>query len=482
MASRLPMRPALLSFSLVAVLVSAVQMGYGQSRLDGGGVGRAGASAASSRGLATIYSNPGCIDLDPVVDGEGSREIAFSVYNVGGVLGSTFLNSSDFDQIFGAGGGWPNADDRRRLGGLLRGDRLVGIAANSVIAARWPTDIGTFGFHYAHRIFSRLDFPSDFTTILVDNELFNQRYEFVNNGVGGDWITQFGLTYGTSVASNTSWFPSIGLGATIKVIRGIAHFEVGENSILTVDRTTTGGGIGYRVRGGYSVRSALPDGFDAGNTVSGFLGGLFPAGAGVGVGVDVGIGGVLYQTPRGKNGEREQVAYFGIALSDLGSVRWNTNTTLRHQEQIDDLIPNATLTNEQFSKYQGELDTIDAFSTGLPSLIRAGIAFDGHSFGVGPEGLPMIIEVCGELPLNDAPGNESSPKAALGATVGVTNNVVLRTGISGGGIDGFGVGLGVGIRPVDWLSIDLGSAEVDGMIAGDRVDLTLQVIVGLGER
>lgn len=467
-------------FALALVLVATSRAGA-QSRLDAAGVGRSGASTASTRGVGAIYSNPGCLDLDPIVPGEGGRTIDVSVYNLGGVLGSTFFNSSEFEQIFAAGKSWPSTEDRRRLGGLLQGERLVGIAANSVLALRWPTSVGTFGFHYAHRILSRLDFPSDFTTILVDNELFNQRYEFVNNGVGADWITQFGLSFGSSIRSASTWFSTIGIGGTVKIIRGIAHFEVGQNSMLTVNRTITGGGIGYRIRGGYSVRSALPDGFDPASTVGGFLTGLFPASAGIGVGLDVGVGGVLFQTPPDDSGIREHVAYFGISLADLGSVRWNKNTRLRHQEQIDDLIPNATLTNEQFSRYQGTLDTIGDFITGLPSKLRVGLALNGQYLGLGFEGLPAFVEVGGELPLNSVPGNESFPKAMIGTTIGVARTLNLRAGLSGGGIDGFGIGLGAGIRPADWLAIDVGTSELDGMLSGNRIDLAFQLVLALSE-
>jgi len=425
--------------------------------------------------LGALYANPGALDLAAIDSHRLDNVLLVSLYSFGGVLGSTFLNSSDFKQIFRSGAGWPSEADRRRLGSLLEAERLVGNAATSLVSVRWTSTIGTWGLHYAHRIFSRLDFPSDFANVLSENQLFNQRYEFVNEGIGGDWMTQAGLSYGTSVSTQRRWFPLIGVGATAKVLHGIAHFEIGENSILTVDRITTGGGFGFRVRGGYTVRGAEPDGFDPSQTVESFLTGLFPSGAGFGVGVDVGVAGVAYRSSE----DGRDLAYYGLALCDLGSIRWSGHTTQRHEEGIDDLIPNATLTNEQFSRYQGTLDTIGPYTTGLPTVVRCAVGLDLSVFGVD-HSLAGVLEVEGELPVADVPGNSREARASVGAGVSVNDWLTLRGGLSGWGIDGFGVGLGFGVRPTDWLLIDVGSAEVDAIVAGERVDLAFRLVAGIG--
>lgn len=452
----------------------------GQTRLDAAGVGRGGASAATSRGIPAIYSNPGNLALQPLRQWALRHVLQVSLFNVGGVLGSTFLNSSDLERIFGRDAGWPTATDRIRLGSLLDGERLVGNAANATFALRWQNGDLALGLHYSHRIFSRIDFPVAFTKLLIDNELFNQRYEFVTQHIGADWVTECGLTAATVVHANAPWFPTVGLGVTAKLVNGIAHFGVGGNSLLTVERATTAGGFGYRIRGGYSIRSASTDNLDPAKSIGRFLSGLFPSGAGAGASVDVGVGGILYQDDSDPHGSSPHTITFGLVLSDLGSVRWNTNTTLRHQENIDDVIANGILTNEDFSRYQGVLDTIGAFTTDLPAAVRAGIACDLACLGIHAK-IPVVVEVEGELPLNDVAGNLSDPRLSVGADIGVSSVVTARAGLSGWGIDGFGVGIGVGLNATDWLAVDLGIGELDGLISGERFDLAFLLSLGLGD-
>jgi len=462
-------------FAAAFFLVHAV-VASSQDRLDPVGVGRARTATATARGLSALGTNPGGMHLPSLSTLSLEQDLIFSIYTMGGVLGTTLLNSDDFDQIFASGGGWPTQAERVRLGILLEGERLVANASNSLISVQWRLSAGTLGLQYAHRVFSRLDFPSDLTRVLRDNELFNQRYEIVNQGIGVDWITDLGLSYGLGIRGGDTWFPEIGIGATLKWLRGIAHVEVGENSILVVDRVTSGGGFAYHIRGGYTVRGAEPEGFDPANAVGRVVAGLFPAGAGDGIGATVGISGILWRAPDQSSGS----AYFGMTLSDIGSIRWSSNTTLRHREAIDDVLLNATISDDQFRTYQGVLDTIPAYSTGLPTTIRAGIGFDLSLLGL-PDAPAGIVEIDGELPLNQVPGNDAEPRASIGADLSLSEHVAVRCGISGWGTDGFGVGVGFGVKPWNWMVLDVGTAELDGILAGERMDIAFRLAIGLGD-
>lgn len=478
--------------SVVILLVAGGTTLVGQDRADPVSMGTARASVATSRGLGAIFSNPGALDFGPNDRTALGQKFTFALYNLGGTLGSTFLSSSDFQQIFGRTEGWPNQEDRKRLGELLQAERLFANASNNLLVARYNTPSGTFGLHYGHRIFSRLNFPSDFSTVLAEGQLFNNHYEFINRGIGGSWITELGLSYGITAVSSTetSWFPVIGLGATAKLIMGVGHFELGENSIITVDRVTTSGVFGYRIRGGYISRSAEPDGFNPGEDFSQFQTGLFPATAGTGFGFDLGVSGVLYRLakwvgptdPNGVNVMKGNgnAVLFGIVLHDIGSISWDKNTYRRTETNIDDIIPNAILNDEQFSRYQGTLERIPAYSTSLPASIRVGLAVNVDAYDPEME-QHMQIGLEGELPLNEAAGNSPDPRVSLGGSVGINDWLTLRTGIRAGGVSNVGVGLGVGVRPLDWLSIDIGSSEIDAFFTGERIDLAIRVSAGLGD-
>ncbi len=452
-----------------------------QDRLDPVAMGKARASAATARGLGAIASNPGGLDF-PVPGGTTlAQRLTFSLYNIGGVIGSTYLSSSDFQQIFGNSGGWPNQDERQHLGELLQDERLFANGANNLLTARYSTPAaGTFGLHYGHRALARLNFPDDFSRVIAKGELLADQYRFINRGVGGMWFTELGLSYGKQFGSarTVGWFPQVGIGATAKLLSGVAHFEVNDNSYIAVDQKTFGGTRAYVIQGGYIVRSAMPEGLNLADALGAFEAAMFPPTSGSGLSADVGISGVLFRRSL-NNGELavpRDAIYFGLVVSDLGSIRWTDRAYERSQIGINDTLFNGTLSNDQFKAYQGTLKTIDGYTTNLPSTVRAAVAVDVGAYA--PVSGTLIVELEGELPLNRVPGNADDPRLALGADWGISNTFAVRGGISGGGVSGFGVGLGLGVRPLDWLAVDIGSSEVNGFFSGERVDLAFRLSAG----
>ncbi|HVZ40596.1 MAG TPA: DUF5723 family protein [Candidatus Kapabacteria bacterium] len=452
-----------------------------QDRLDPVAMGKARASVASVRGIGAIASNPGALDLPATHPTTLDQPLTVSLYDIGGTVGSTYLSSSDFRQIFGSNAGWPDQDARARLGVLLQDERLFASGANNLVTLRYHTpDAGTFGLHYGHRAYARLNFPDDFSRVIAKGELLLDQYRFINRGVGGTWFTELGLSYGKAFGgtSTPGWFPQVGVGATARLLNGVAQFEVDENSFIAVDQQTLRGTRAYIIQGGYVVRSAQPDRLDPANAFSEFEAGLFPATSGTGLGLNVGISGVLYRmygegtAPAGRN-----AVYFGMALEDVGSIRWKDVAYERTQTGISDTLFNGTLSNDQFRAYQGTLRRTDGYSTNLPMVFRAGLAVDVGAYARDLAGT-LIVDLEGELPLNDEPGNSPNPRLALGGDWAISNSFALRAGLSGGGVSGFGIGLGIGYRPASWLAIDIGSSEVNSIFTGNRADLAFRLSAG----
>jgi hypothetical protein len=318
------------------------------------------------------------------------------------------------------------------------------------------------------------------TLIQTSNIADKNFFEFTTSGVGGTWMTELGVSYGKMFGSLTDvgWFPLIGVGATVKYLQGVAHFDIEDNSIITINQINAGGAIGFIVNGGYRFRTAEPEDFDPGSTVSSFLSGLFPSTSGSGVGGDVGISGVLYRkkSERPEGGTQDAV-FFGMALMNAGSITWNTNANERLARIVNDTLKSSAVSNEQFDRYIGELTPIGDFSTPTPMTFRAGVGCDVAAYVPDLE-LPLLVELEGEAPLNNALGNASDPRIALGADWHVSNEFSVRSGISIGGVSGFGLGLGAGWRPVEWLAIDAGTGELNALFNGKRVDAAIRASVG----
>ncbi len=469
------------AFVLLSVIFNA-SFSLAQDRLDPVAMGKARASVATARGLGALVCNPGALDLTPTSSATLNHQLTLSLYNLGGTIGSTYLSSGDFEEIFGRNTGWPEQADRRRLAELLQDERLFANGGNNLVEACYRTDGGgTFGLHYGHRLYARLNFPDEFKRVLASGELLAEQYRFINRGIGGSWMTELGLSYGKLLGDSRrpGWFPTVGIGATVKLLQGVAQFAVGDNSIMTVDQKTLGGTRSYLIQGGYLIRSSQPDDFDASDAVSKFLSGLFPSTAGIGIGGDIGASGVLYRV--GTAGAGTDAIYFGVAAQNIGRITWNGNNYLRSQVGINDTLRNATLDNDRFSSYQGKLQRTDEFSTSTPSVVRAGFAVNVNAFHPEMNGA-MIVEIEGEVPLNTVPGNTVDPRLSLGADWTLNDWLAVRGGVSGGGIGGFAVGLGVGVQANDWLRIDVGSGEINSIISGERLDLAVRVAAGFDLR
>jgi hypothetical protein len=453
-------------------------------------MGMARASVATTRGLGSLASNPPAIDYHPFTGSDLPFDLTASVYTYGGTIGSTFFSGSDFEQIFGTKPGGISDKDREQIGQLLQDEKLFANGAINLFTLRYRTlDGGAFGLYYGHRLYSEVNFPEGLVTLLETSNIATNRFEFTTSGVSGTWITELGVTYGKQFGSlsEPGWFPLVGVGVTAKYLQGVAHFDIGDNSILTIDPITVNDGTtskaGFLVRGGYRFRTAEPDNFDPASAVSKFLLPLFPGTAGSGFGADAGISGVLYRRPGANaDGTARDAIFFGLALMNAGSITWNTNTSERVARNLHDTLGSSAITNEQLDRYVGELTPIADFTTSMPMTFRAGIGVDlsAYSSSGTLEGdrLPLLVNIEGEVPLNHEAGNPEDPRVAVGVDWRASEEFSLRSGISIGGTNGFGFGLGAGWRPLEWLALDAGTSELNAIFNGKRVDFAIRAMVG----
>ncbi|MBC8146098.1 MAG: hypothetical protein H7X80_10980 [bacterium] len=469
-------------FLSLVILTSTWCIASAQDRLDPASMGTARASIATTRGLGSVVANPGAIDLKTLDSVTLDKTLVFAVYTFGATLGSTYLSGDEFREIFGPRrGGLTNAQ-RQRLAELLDPDKLFANGGINLLTVRYRTEeSGTFGLHYGHRLVAQFDLPDEFITLLRTGAIVED-YVFENSGIGVSWTTQLGLSWGTELGSlsREGWLPSAGVGATLKLVQGVAHFSVDDNSILTLENVVAGGGAAYLIRGGYTFRSAQPNDFDLNSSVGDFQTALFPGTSGLGVGVDIGVSGVLLRrevpsTMPGATLKRDAI-FYGLVLQDVGTISWSTNTYERVLHNVRDTLRTASIDNEQLRRFEGKLQRVPDFSTPLPSVMRAGVGFDIGALTDNRD-LQLRINVEGEVPLNDVPGNPDTGRFGLGADWSPVPELALRTGLSVGGTNfhGFGLGFGIGWRPIDWLAIDLGTSEIESISTGERIDLSFRI-------
>lgn len=455
---------------LITILTAAPA--HAQDRLDPVAMGMSRSATAFSRGLGALMTNPGGLGYHPVGDGSLAHDLLISIYNGGGSIGGTYLAGDEFSQIFGEGAGQTD-EGRERIGELLVDERLFANGGINFLSAIWRLRDGggTLGVHYGSRAYARVNFPDGLPNLIATSNIAAENFRFVNRGIGATWLTEFGLSYGRVFGeqSATGWLPSFGLGATLRLIGGVVHFDVTENSALYIDQINVGGRLQFLVRGGYTFRSAEPEAFDQDGAVGNFLGSPFPATAGFGYAADLGLNGLLFR------GESETV-YYGMVFANLGRVTWSTKARERRGIDFSDTL-GASLGEAEFQRFEGDLVSVGEYVTTLPTTFRAGLGLGLHPDGPS-EGSGLMIGIEGELPLNQVPGNTPDPRLSTGVDWTLNEKVSLRSGITVGGISDVGLGFGIGVRPTDWLSIDLGSSELNALFSGDRLDLAGRISFG----
>lgn len=460
---------ALIRLAVLGLLVIA--SASAQDRFDPASMGTARSGIAISRGLGSLFTNPGGLDYLPIHETTLPQDLQFSVYSGGGTVGGTYLAGDEFSQIFGSLDGATN-EQRERIGTLLVDERLFANGGVNFLSGVFRTKGGgTLGMHYGSRLYARVNFPDDLANLIATSNIASKDFRFVNRGIGGVWLTEFGLSYGKVFGSQTKqgWFPSVGLGLTAKLIGGVGQFEVDENSAIYIDQINVNGQLRFLVRGGYTFRSAEPDDFDVVNAPGNFFSNPFPATSGFGYGFDAGISGVLYSS-------KDQAFHYGFVLGNVGQINWSNKARERQALELNDTI-GASLTNREFERFEGELVPVDDYSTALPATFRAGL---GMRLGnASSDNGVVTLGLEGEAPLNQVPGNTPDPRLAFGVDWSLMKELSLRSGLSVGGISDFGFGFGVGVRPVDWLTVDVGTSELNGLFSGDRLDLSARVAFGV---
>ena len=452
----------LIGFSAISTLA--------QDRLDPVSMGMARSGVSLARGLSSLTTNPGGLGYLTSGFSGLAHDLQVSVYSGGGSIGGTYLAGDEFSQIFGPIDG-QNDESRERLGELLVDDRLFANGGINFLTAVWRLKggAGTLGLTYGSRAYARVNFPDDLANLIATSNIATKDFRFVNRGIGATWLTDFGISYGRTFGSvgDEGWFPTVGLGLNARLIGGVVHFEVDDNSALYIDQINVAGSLQFLIRGGYTFRSAEPDQFDQVNAVSNFLGNPFPATSGFGFATDLGVSGVMYR-------EGSSTVHYGAVIGNVGQITWSNKARERRGVNFQDTL-GASLGSEEYARFEGNLLPVPDYSSSLPSTVRAGLGYstvdlDRHS--------SIMVGLEGEVPLNQVPGNTPDPRIGAGIDWTPNEYVSLRGGLSVGGISDASIAFGIGIRPVEWMTIDVGTSELNSLLSGDRLDLAGRVAFG----
>lgn len=460
-----------LIFSIPILFLFCVQDGTAGGERSGlAGVSMGRTFVASSRGIAAIGTNPANLAL-----GDKDYDVTFTLLPPFGVsFGSDFLNYEIYNDYF-TGKDTVIAGKTERVSRYLTDadkNRILTLFPEGIAETHANVDVrtfgltvhsnavGSFGLSVTERIASNLDMPRDYARFAFFGlDSAGSTYDFSGTNGRSWWLREYSLSYARKLPG-IPFVEDAVAGITVKLVHGFGylgtdHYAARFSNTKTLD--TTIGGIHYRqyrldLSNSFRVLRAGTDQFtnilegreDSSDLVP------FPRPAGSGFGVDLGVSGEALKGMR-----------VGLSITDIGSVTWRQNTKERAgsgrfsitnvDSQIIEDLQDALLGTDR---------TIGKFSTALATALRFGAALQLDQTGWTPWLYgQLLVALEYQQGFNNAPGNTTRPRVALGLEYRPFVFLPLRTGISVGGEDRFNWAMGFGFDLWNF-TLDVGTENI----------------------
>ncbi len=290
--------------------------------------------------------------------------------------------------------------------------------------------LGGIAFTVSDRFSTNLTIPDDYLRMLFDGfSATGSLYDFSGTDAQSWWIREYAFSYATPRFKLVSFLPTLAIGGGIKLIEGYSYFGIDSYDGYISNR---GFEEGFVLRGEVNMitRRAFADFIHYPNE---HRYNLMSTPAGKGMGFDAGIAASISNN-----------ITLGFSITDIGSIKWTENTygsSGATVVEIDDIFS----TEQQDSlrnAYTGNDERIDAFTTPLPTALRAGLSWQiSHT---------LMLAADYMLGLNNMPANTTNPRIAFGGEWSLFSNFILRTGVAFGGHDEFMWAFGFGLLSLEF--------------------------------
>ena len=412
------------------------------------GLGMAGSSVASSRGLDAVGINPAnlalpddgtvTLSLVPVGVGVGSDFMTLGLYNkfftgVESPTGRIARNLSESDKqelidAFPGGIGRIGADaEVRPIGLAIRFGKFA-----------------TFAVTATERVAATAAIPASYAKFLLEGMTPGSSYDFSGATGSAAWTREYALSAGFALPS-VPWFMSWSGGVSVKLIHGFAYASV------TRDNTWLAAGTDGVLDGNIDIAGVTSH--------SNLAGSPFPSPAGSGIGVDIGLSAKL-----------NDYAIAGLSVTDVGSMHWDGDVREMYGQgrmHLDDPT-NSAQRDSLAHAVTGNTRQGGAFTVGLPTTLRMGVQFELENIHMLKKLLygEMTAECDYRQGFSDFPGSSRVGILSAGLEYRPWQFFPIRTGVGFGGADHFNYALGFGLK-LWMLQIDVASDNIGWLFSHD---------------
>lgn len=419
------------------------------------GLSMARTFTAVARGINTLNINPA--NLAP----SGEKSFEFNLINFTITTGSDLIDINLYNKYFtGDENGEPvylnEADKRKILSMFPAGLAQTGssIDINLVALALNIEAVGAFALNVSEKAGINLLLPKSYLEFILYGNPLNSRYDFSKTYFNALWHREYSLSYAREIPA-PEFLKYLSAGISLKLVHGFGFAEVSHNrTFLTTDADSKiSGKVDYQVK--FSGLNLFRDDDSSDYTP-------FPKPAGTGVGFDIGLQAVV----------AEELTV-GLALVDMGKIRWRENT-YEHSGYAEFNFDDPKTGQEQLDSLdnimKGTNKSISGFNSALPTILRIGAAYRLDK-------APFITKFPGELLIaldynqgfNNIAGNTTKPRFSFGVEYKPWKWMPIRTGISVGGIQGFNLAFGTGIL-LSFMDIEFATENFEAAISPNSFD------------
>jgi hypothetical protein len=276
--------------------------------------------------------------------------------------------------------------------------------------------------------------------------------------------------------STEAFLGSLSVGGALKYVAGVATAGLQAPNGLQIAPINNG----TELRINYSMQFAYPDAFDPKNVPNRFnFQFLSSATAGSGIGADIGVHAEFFRSRSGHN-----AFSIGASVTDIGSITWNKNTSVRSVSNLVDTIPHQGLdsstVNHTLAPIAGKLNNVSSFTTPLPTAMRIGAALDLDAIGISLSGTSMTFAMEYANGLTTTVGALQSPRIGFGLMLDHPGNLFsIRGGLGFISQSGnSGLSLGIGTTILRRVAIDAATSNLTQLLGNSgSIDAVFSVRV-----
>lgn len=430
-----------------------------RTNLQGKGMGRTFTTIA--RGINTIGINPANLSY------KNSYTVDFNLFNFSLSTSSDLIDFRLYNKYFtGDENGDPifltDAAKREILQVFPSGLAQTGFNLDFVLFALSVNagKAGSFAFTASERVGLSILMPKDYLEFVLYGNPLNKKYDFSKTYFNTIWCREYSISYAHEIPEPDLKFLSAGI--SLKLIHGYAFAEISHNrTYLTTDNESKiSGKVDYQVKMA-GIDLLLEENNEHYSP--------FPSPAGTGFGFDIGFSGNI-----------SEILTVGVAVTDIGKIRWNSNT-FEHSGYAEFSIDDPKTAQEQLDSlgkiFENTNKKISSFKSSLPTVLRIGL-------GYKLDKAPFINNFPGEMTIafdynqgfNNAAGNTKIPRFSLGLEYKPWKWLPIRTGISIGGYQGFNWAMGTGLI-FSFMDLEFATENLEALIFPNSAD---GISLGLG--